>query len=124
MPTVLITGASRGIGLEFTRQYAADGWKVLACCRNPGTAKELNAVAGDVSVFALDVDSDDAIVALAQQLKSVPIDVLINNAGISRPEATTLGQVSLTVQRSSRPSVRPLIGSVSVAYVNGNWSPG
>ena len=97
MPTVLITGASRGIGLEFARQYAADGWKVLACCRNPGTAKELNAVAGDISLFALDVDSDDAIAALAQQLKSVPIDVLVNNAGISRPEASTLGEVSSEV---------------------------
>ena len=35
MPTVMITGANRGIGLEFTRQYAADGWQVLATCRNP-----------------------------------------------------------------------------------------
>jgi NAD(P)-dependent dehydrogenase (short-subunit alcohol dehydrogenase family) len=97
MPTVLITGASRGIGLEFVRQYAAAGWKVLACCRKPGTATELNKVTGDVTVFALDVDDDANIAGLARQLKSVPIDVLINNAGISRPEATTLGQVSSEV---------------------------
>jgi NAD(P)-dependent dehydrogenase (short-subunit alcohol dehydrogenase family) len=97
MPTVLITGASRGIGLEFVRQYAAAGWKVLACCRKPGTATELNKVTGDVTLFALDVDDDANIAGLARQLKSVPIDVLINNAGISRPEATTLGQVSSEV---------------------------
>ncbi|MGE0152500.1 MAG: SDR family oxidoreductase [Reyranellaceae bacterium] len=94
MPTVLITGASRGIGLEFVRQYAAAGWKVLACCRQPGTAGDLNKVTGDVSLFALDVDDDANIAGLAQQLKSVPVDVLINNAGISRPEANTLGEVS------------------------------
>jgi len=97
MPTVLITGASRGIGLEFVRQYAANGSKVLACCRKPGTATELNKITGDVSLFALDVDSDQNIADLAKQLKSVPIDVLINNAGISKPEASTLGQVSSEV---------------------------
>jgi NAD(P)-dependent dehydrogenase (short-subunit alcohol dehydrogenase family) len=97
MPTVMITGASRGIGLEFVRQYAAAGWKVLACCRKPGTASELNKVTGDVTLFALDVDDDAAITGLAKQLESTPIDVLINNAGISRPEATTLGQVSSEV---------------------------
>jgi len=97
MPTVLITGASRGIGLEFARQYAAAGWKVLACCRSPGKATELNGIAGDVSLFALDVDDDGNIADLAKQLKSVPIDVLVNNAGISKPEASTLGQISSDV---------------------------
>ena len=56
MPTVLITGANRGIGLELARQYAADGWTVLATCRDPGKAAELKAVAGDVAVHRLDVD--------------------------------------------------------------------
>jgi NAD(P)-dependent dehydrogenase (short-subunit alcohol dehydrogenase family) len=97
MPTVLITGSSRGIGLEFVRQYAAAGWKVLACCRKPGTATELNKITGDVTLFALDVDDDANITSLAKQLKSVPIDVLINNAGISKPEASTLGQISSEV---------------------------
>ena len=97
MPTVLITGASRGIGLEFARQYAAAGWKVLACCRTPGKAADLNGITGDVSVFALDVDDDGNIAELAQQLKTEPIDVLINNAGVSRPEASTLGQISSDV---------------------------
>lgn len=97
MPTVLITGASRGIGQEFARQYAAAGWKVLACCRTPGKAADLNGITGDVSVFALDVDDDGNIAELAQQLKTEPIDVLINNAGVSRPEASTLGQISSDV---------------------------
>src|SRR5690606_22293107 len=94
MPTVMITGASRGIGLEFVRQYAAAGWKVLACCRTPGTATDLNKITGDVSLFALDVDDDANIASLANQLKSAPIDVLINNAGISRSEASNLGNIS------------------------------
>jgi len=97
MPTVLITGASRGIGLEFVRQYAGAGWKVLACCRSPAKATELNKITGDVSLFALDVDDDGNIAELAKQLKSVPIDVLVNNAGISKPEASTLGQISSDV---------------------------
>ena len=45
MPTVLLTGANRGLGLEFTRQYAARGWRVLACCRNPSEATDLQQVA-------------------------------------------------------------------------------
>ena len=58
MSTVLITGANRGLGLEFTRQYAAAGWQVLACCRNPAQAEALNAIAHgnpQVQVHALDV---------------------------------------------------------------------
>ena len=42
--TVLVTGANRGLGLEFARQYAADGWRVIACCRNPKDAPELKKV--------------------------------------------------------------------------------
>jgi len=94
MPTVLITGASRGIGLEFCRQYAAKGWKVLAACRNPAAAAELNKLNGDVSLFALDVNDDSSIRQLADRLKGVPIDVLVNNAGISGREAGTLGSIS------------------------------
>ena len=44
MPTVLITGANRGLGLEFVRQYLRDGWRVIAACRNPQQATELNAL--------------------------------------------------------------------------------
>jgi len=82
MPTVLITGANRGIGLEFTREYAAEGWRVHAACRDPGAARELKAVKGDVTVHAVDVANDDSVRALAASLKGEAIDLLINNAGI------------------------------------------
>ena len=82
---VLITGANRGIGLEFAKQYAADGWNVLACCRAPQSAVALQALAkmhSNVEIFALDVANFKQIDALASQLKDHAIDVLINNAGV------------------------------------------
>ncbi len=87
---VLITGANRGIGLEFTKQYAADGWKVLACCREPQSASALQAIANansNVRIFALDVAHFSQIDALALQLKDEVIDLLINNAGVY-PQST------------------------------------
>ena len=77
--TVLITGANRGIGLEFARRYAADGWTVHACCRNPaaGALQEV-----DARVHRLDVTDGSSIAALASALADETIDVLINNAGI------------------------------------------
>jgi NAD(P)-dependent dehydrogenase (short-subunit alcohol dehydrogenase family) len=81
MATVLITGANRGLGLEFCRQYAADGWQVLACCRNPEAADELAEIP-DVRVLPLDISDFAQIDHLAAELKDASIDVLINNAGI------------------------------------------
>ena len=85
MYTVLITGANRGIGLEFAQQYAADGWRVLACCRNPEKADALNQLAtqhdGRVLVHALDVTDLARIEHLAKLLANESIDLLINNAG-------------------------------------------
>lgn len=83
--TVLVTGASRGIGLEFTRQYADDGWSVIACCRSPDDAPELSAIAREhatVDLEGLDVTDHAAIDNLARKLGSTAVDVLINNAGI------------------------------------------
>lgn len=89
MPTILITGASRGLGLEFTRQYAADGWRVFAACRDPAGARDLAAVEGDVAAETLDVDDGPQVEALAKKLSGQPIDVLINNAGIYGPQDLT-----------------------------------
>lgn len=83
--TTLITGANRGIGLEFTAQYAADGWQVIACCREPKSANKLQALADQhhsIQIFALNVADFAQIDVLALQLKSQKIDVLINNAGV------------------------------------------
>ena len=88
MSTILITGANRGLGLEFARQYAEDGWKVIACCRNPDQADELvNIAAGnsDVVIEQLDVTDHGAIDELGKKYEGVPIDVLLNNAGIIGP---------------------------------------
>ncbi|MCO5165209.1 MAG: SDR family oxidoreductase [Planctomycetes bacterium] len=86
MPTTLITGANRGLGLEFVRQYAEAGWRVLACCRDPRAATDLAALAGAsggrVTVHALDVEEPARIETLGRELAGEAIDLLLNNAGI------------------------------------------
>jgi len=81
MPTLLITGANRGIGLELTKRYAADGWTVIAACRDPQTATALKTLRG-VNVEALDVTDYAAVDALAAKYSGTAIDLLLNNAGI------------------------------------------
>ncbi|MFO0988393.1 MAG: SDR family NAD(P)-dependent oxidoreductase [Alphaproteobacteria bacterium] len=93
MPTVLVTGANRGIGLEFAKQYAAAGWRVHATCRDPGTAAALGAVAGDVRIHRLEVTSPDQVRALAAAVAGEPIDLLVNNAGSSAQSRTSLGDM-------------------------------
>ncbi len=89
MPTVMITGANRGIGLAFARGYAAEGWRVLACCRDPGNAKDLDALKEGsedrVAIHRLDVTDELNVDSLAQKLAGEAIDVLINNAGVIGP---------------------------------------
>jgi len=82
MPTVLITGASRGIGLELAKQYAADNWTVIATARDPKNADGLSALKGDIRIEALEVTDQKQIDALAKALGSTAIDVLLNNAGM------------------------------------------
>jgi NAD(P)-dependent dehydrogenase (short-subunit alcohol dehydrogenase family) len=85
-PAVLVTGANRGLGLEFARQYAALGWIVIATARNPDSAQELQALAAanpKILIEQLDVTDFDQVDALAEKYREQPIDVLLNNAGIS-----------------------------------------
>ncbi len=85
-PTVLVTGANRGIGLELARQYAERGWKVIATARDPAGAQALAGISAahpDLMIETLDVTDHGEIDALAAKYRGRPIDILINNAGIS-----------------------------------------
>ena len=87
---VFVTGANRGLGLEFVKQYAEEGATVYACCRDPGASKALRRVSdeagGKVSLHCLDVTNDKAVAIFSESFGDEPIDVLINNAGIYGPE--------------------------------------
>ncbi|HKY96001.1 MAG TPA: SDR family oxidoreductase [Kiloniellales bacterium] len=90
MPTVLITGANRGIGLGFAKHYAKEGWQVLGCCRSPGEAAALKKLPG-TRVLALDVADETSIDRLAKEISGTPIDLLINNAGHGGPVGVDFG---------------------------------
>ncbi|MEZ5523446.1 MAG: SDR family oxidoreductase [Pseudomonadales bacterium] len=82
---VVITGCSRGIGLEMVKQYAQAGWQVIATVRDPGKSEALQALAAAnkaVGLWPLDVASDQSIGELSRQLEGKPVDLVINNAGI------------------------------------------
>lgn len=82
MPTVLVTSASRGLGREFVRQYAADGWRVFAACRQPEKeAEALHALGSGVRPIAMDVTDLASVEAVARE-DETPLDLLINSAGI------------------------------------------
>jgi NAD(P)-dependent dehydrogenase (short-subunit alcohol dehydrogenase family) len=99
-PTVLVTGANRGIGFEFVKQYVARGWNVIAAARKPAEAAELNALAassGKVAVETLDVADVASVDALAARLAGRPIDVLVNNAGFfGDPFRFQLGKIDFS----------------------------
>jgi NAD(P)-dependent dehydrogenase (short-subunit alcohol dehydrogenase family) len=90
VPTALITGANRGIGLEHARGYAEKGWNVFACARNPASSEALTRLCerypDRLQARALDVTDHDAVDLLAQALGGEVIDVLLNNAGTFGPE--------------------------------------
>ena len=86
MPTTLITGANRGLGLEYARQYAALGWDVIACTRQPQAETLRSLDAARVKIFQLDVTDHSAVDALAAELRGTAVDVLVNNAGTTGPK--------------------------------------
>ena len=93
--SVLVTGANRGLGLEFVRQYAQAGWRVFAGCRSPKAAKELKALqdqhADRITVLALDVTDAASARTAAGKVRGEPIDLLLNNAGVGGPPAQKIG---------------------------------
>ena len=93
---VLITGANRGIGLEFARQYAADGWTVIGTARSPGKADELRETGARIE--ALDVVDAKSVAALVESLEGQPIDLWINNAGILPRENNLAMSISMTMR--------------------------
>ena len=94
MPSTLITGANRGLGFEFARQYLADGWQVYAACRDPASASELRRLAEDkLRILAIDLTDPASIRAAATELDGQAIDLLLNNAGIIGPRGQTIGNI-------------------------------
>jgi len=96
--TVLITGANSGLGLEFAKQYSALGWQVIATHRRdqiPKSLADLSAARDNVRIERMDITKHDEIDALAEKLAAVPIDLLINNAGMTgdfrQPAAQSFG---------------------------------
>ncbi|HRQ65355.1 MAG TPA: SDR family oxidoreductase [Xanthomonadaceae bacterium] len=91
MARILITGANRGIGLEFTRQFLARGDRVVAACRRPGKATELTQLAaahpGHLHVLAVDMAEPKAVLGLAREAEMIwdSLDLLVNNAGVLHP---------------------------------------
>jgi NAD(P)-dependent dehydrogenase (short-subunit alcohol dehydrogenase family) len=97
MPTVLVTGANRGLGLEFARQYVAEGWQVFAACRAPNAARELQQLAaensGRIRVLEMDVTDMASVRVAAAELKGETIDLLLNNAGVGSPPDQKIGRL-------------------------------
>jgi len=84
MPTVLITGANRGLGLEFARQYSENGWQVIATVRDPDQPSDLDRLK-DVRIERLDMSDLDAVERFGEWI--VALDLLVANAGTYGPRS-------------------------------------
>lgn len=95
----LITGCSRGLGLEFARQYTQAGWRVYATSRSPERALDLARLAAEnpdtVSLHPLDVAEPRQIEGMRQMLAGEPLDLLINNAGVLGPKNQGFGHTDV-----------------------------
>lgn len=94
MGTVLITGASRGLGLEHARQYAEKGWQVIACAREPASALDLQRIGeahSRLRLLALDVTDHPEVDRAAASLHDTAVDVVLNNAGTYGPLGAPAG---------------------------------
>lgn len=127
MSTILITGANRGLGLEFVRQYAEAGWRVLATVRDPLKGKAASEAGAEV--YVADVSDPNSIARLANSLAGTDLDILLNNAGTYGerqdfggidPEefmrvirANTLGPLKMAEAFAGRMTGRKIIASVS-----------
>ncbi len=96
MSTILITGANRGLGLEFARQYAANGWEVLAASRQPSNSINLKQIATQypkVVLHRLDVTDEKSVRELGGKLNGKPIDVLLHNSAIYPRKGQHIGDI-------------------------------
>lgn len=96
MSTILITGANRGLGLEFSRQYAAHGWAVLAASRQPDKSAELEQLAAQhpkITLQRLDVANENSVRDLAGNLTGKPIDVLLHCSGVYTRKGQNIGSI-------------------------------
>ncbi|KAE8895266.1 hypothetical protein PF005_g884 [Phytophthora fragariae] len=127
--TVLITGSNRGIGLAFASHYKREGWKVIGCARNVDAATDLKKLQ-PWKLLTLDTSSDESIAAAAKTLENVPINLLINNAGIMdvhHLETTTKADLlrhfevnavgPFLMTRALLPNLRLAVGAEGSAFV-------
>lgn len=111
MKTALIIGASRGIGMEFVRQYREDGWRVFATARNEDGLAALRAL--DAEALKLDVTRVESLSGLSWQLDGVELDVAIYNAGVNSERTT--GLAPITKDEFDRVFHTNVLGAMQVA---------
>jgi NAD(P)-dependent dehydrogenase (short-subunit alcohol dehydrogenase family) len=102
---VVVTGANKGIGLNFCKQYSAQGYRVTAVVRTP--SEELQAL--DVKIISdIDVSNADDVVTLANYLHGDKIDILVNNAGIFHNETLADMDFAAIEKQISVNSIAPI----------------
>ncbi|WP_027856318.1 SDR family oxidoreductase [Marinobacterium jannaschii] len=118
METVLITGASRGIGLEITKQFLESGYNVISTYRGQ-PSQELAALqsSSHLVIYELEVTNENSVSKLVENVAGMPIDILINNAGVLGPEKQTLDTIDASgwLETIAVNTISPLL--VSRAFI-------